>query len=387
VETKVEKNIRITDKLVTLYKKMQHLKMYIMRKNTLLLAIAYLFCTAAPAQTPFKKGHAVPEGATVVYALPYSVIEIQVKAVHELFTAGPYARYAQKYLGMAAEMENRETYHLKSIALRTLTEADASQVYSLEIKEKNASANFLALSAEGLITSLDPAGAPPTTFRLATTPQGKFNDTGSEPKIGRDKVTLYKNVQTSAGYEKVPVQQNQLVEKNPERRAEEAANFIFNLRKKRVELITGETEATWNNDGLRAALEEIKRLEKEYLSLFLGKTTTDTQSAVFHVMPDAGQAKQLYVAFRFSDTQGLLPASNVAGRPVTLELVSEKKTASLPSNIFNGAADKRSPRIAYRLPDTVQAHLNDGQTNLLQTRLQIYQFGQILSLPVNLKIK
>ncbi|MDR0582536.1 MAG: DUF4831 family protein [Prevotellaceae bacterium] len=357
-----------------------------MKKNVFLLAITCLLCAAAPAQTPFKKGHAVPEGSMVVYALPYSVIEIQAEAVHELFTAGPYARYAQKYLGMTAEMENRETFHLKSIALRTLTEADASQMYSLEIKEKNASAVFLALSAEGLITSLDPAGTPPAAFRFAATEQGKFNDTGSEPNIGRDKVTLYKNIQTSAGYEKVPVQQNQLIEKNPERRAEEAAGFIFNLRKKRVELITGETEAAWNSDGLRAALEEIKRLEEEYLSLFLGKTTTGTQSAVFHVTPDAGQAKQLYVAFRFSDTHGLLPASNVAGRPITLELVSEKKTAGLPSNIFN-AADKRSPRIAYRLPDTMQAHLNDGQTNLLQTRLLIYQFGQIMSFPVNLKIK
>ena len=127
-------------------------------------------------------------------------------------------------------------------------------------------------------------------------------------------------------------------------------------------------------------------MEEEYLSLFLGKTTTGTQSAIFHVTPAAGQAKQLYVAFRFSDSQGLLPASNVAGRPVTLELFSEKKIAELPSNIFN-SDDKRLPRIAYRLPDTVQAHLNDGQTNLLQTRLLIYQFGQILSLPVNLKIK
>ncbi|MDR2802601.1 MAG: DUF4831 family protein [Prevotellaceae bacterium] len=357
-----------------------------MRKNVLLLAIACMFSSGAAAQTPFKKGYAVPENSMVVYALPYSVIEIQAEAVHELFTAGPYARYAQKYLGMAAEMENRETFHLKSIALRTLTEADASQIYSLEIKEKNASANFFALSAEGLIASLDPAGASASAFRFATTAQGKFNDTGAEPNIGSDKVTLYKNVQTPAGYEKVPVQQHQLIEKNPERRAEEAANFIFNLRKKRVELITGETESTWSNDGLNAALEEIKRLEEEYLSLFLGKTTTGAQSAVFHVTPDVGQAKQLYVAFRFSDTQGLLPASNVAGRPVTLELVSEKKVADIPSNLFNGN-DKRSPRIAYRLPDAVQARINDGQTNLLQTRLLVYQFGQILSFPVNLKIK
>ncbi|MDR3351383.1 MAG: DUF4831 family protein [Prevotellaceae bacterium] len=357
-----------------------------MKKNVLLLTIACLSNLAAPAQTPFKKGQSIPDGAAIVYALPYSVIEIQAEAVYELFTAGPYARYAQKYLGMAAELGNKETFTLKSIALRTIVEADASQMYTLAIKDKNASANFLALSAEGLVASLAHAGTPETAFRFAAAGQGKFNDTGAEPNIGRDRVTLYKNVQTPEGYEKVPVQQNQLIEKNPERRAEEAAAFIFNLRKKRVELITGETEASWNSDGLRAALEEIKRLEEEYLSLFLGKTTSGTQSAVFHLTPDPAQAKQLYIAFRFSDTQGLLPASNVAGRPVTLELVSEKKTAAIPSNNFN-SDDKRASRIACRLPDTVQAYLNDGQNNLLQARIQLYQFGPILSLPANLKIK
>jgi hypothetical protein len=357
-----------------------------MKKNVFLLAVACLWSLAAAGQTPFKKGAALPEGATVVYALPFSIIEIQAEAVHELFTAGPYARYAQKYLGMRAEPENRESFHLKTLALRTIAEADAAQMYVLEIKEKNASATFLSLSAEGLIYAPEQAGAPAPAFRFATTARGKFNDTGTEPNIGREKATLYRNVQTDTGYSKVPVQQSQLIEKNPERRAEEAANFIFNLRKKRLELITGDAESTWNNDGLRAALREIKRLEEEYLSLFLGKTTTGTQSAVFHVTPVAGQEKQLYIAFRFSDTQGLLPADNVAGRPVTLELVSEKRVSGMPSNAVSGD-DRRVPRIAYRMPGTVTAHVNDGQTNLLQTRLLIHQFGQILSLPVDLKLR
>jgi hypothetical protein len=355
-------------------------------KNVLFLVIACVSGYALPAQTPFKKGAVAPEGSTVIYALPASVIEIRAEAVHELFTAGPYARYAQKYLGTAAELENKETFYLKSIALQTVLEADASQLYALEIKEKNAVANFLTFSAEGLIVSLDYTGLSSQKFQFATTAPGEFNDTGAEPAIGRDMVTLYKNVRTPAGYEKVPVQQNQLIEKNPERRAEEAANFIFNLRKKRADLITGETEPAWNSDGLRAALDEIRRLEEEYLSLFFGKTTAGTQSAVFYVTPEATQAKQLYIAFRFSDTQGLLPAGNVAGRPITLELVSEKKVSGVPSNILDGG-DKRSPRIAYRLPDSVQAYLNDGQTNLLQTRLQVYQLGQIMSFPANLKIK
>jgi hypothetical protein len=177
-----------------------------------------------------------------------------------------------------------------------------------------------------------------------------------------------------------------LVEKNPERRAEEAANVIFNLREKRIALITGESEGALSHDGLQAALDEIRRLETEYLSLFLGKTTTDTQSAVFFVTPVETNKKQLYVAFRLSDTEGLLSPDNVVGRPITMELTVDKKSADQPT-IASDAGNSKLPRIAYRIPETVQVRLNDGQTNLLQTRLPIYQWGKIMTFPVNLRVK
>jgi hypothetical protein len=353
-------------------------------KRTLLFFIAIILYGTVAAQTPLQKGDVVPQGA-VVYALPATEIEVQVEAVHEVFTAGPYARYAQKYLGIEADAANKETCRLQSIAVQAKVEADPSQLYFLEIKGKNEAANFLKFSNNGLIVSLD-AAAQPVKFRYAHTPHGKFNDRGVETNLSTDKVTLYKPGQTDAGFEKVSVQQNQLVEKNPERRAEEAARFIFDLRKKRVELITGDAEHDMNSDGLRAALDEIRRLEEEYLSLFLGKTTHDVQSAVFFVTPVAAQQTQLYVTFRLSDTQGLLPADNLAGRPVTLELTADKSADELPDN----AADKgnsKLPRLTYRLPATTQVRINDGQTNLLQTRLPIYQFGKTMTFPVNLQVK
>jgi hypothetical protein len=351
-----------------------------MKKNTLLLTLALLGAAAA-AQTPLPAGSDVPSGA-VAYALPATVIEIHVAARLERFTPGPYARYAPKYLGVDAEVDERTTCRLQSVALYTRTEPDAAQMYYTEVKNKNALAHFLQWAGNGMVVALEPAAAaPPVAGQLAQAPVAAFPDRGVEPNWTNERVTLYKPAQANAGVEKLSVLQNQLVEKNPERRAEEAAQFLFHLRKKRLELITGEMENALSNDGLRAALKEIRRLEDEYLSLFLGKTTDDQQSSVFFVTPVATQQRQLYVAFRLSDTQGLLPADNVAGRPVTLELTPLSADTDAPVDTALRSADK-TPRIVCRRPEMVQARLNDGQSYLLQSRLPVYQLGPMLTFPL-----
>ena len=53
---------------------------------------------------------------TVVYALPSTTITFNVVAEKEEFVAGPYAQYAQKYMGSDARREDGVTYTLKSIA-------------------------------------------------------------------------------------------------------------------------------------------------------------------------------------------------------------------------------------------------------------------------------
>ncbi|MDR0667789.1 MAG: DUF4831 family protein [Prevotellaceae bacterium] len=343
-------------------------------KQTLFIVLS---AAVVPLLAQPSQGGVIPPGATV-YALPSTTVEIAVEAEHVRFTAGPYARFASKYLGIDAEQEDTETFRIKSITLQALVEADVSQLYYLEVKDKKTDARFLQLSRNGLLVSPDPAAAGPQAFHYGRAPRGTFDDRGIAPNISKEQVTLYKPTRATGGFEKTPVQQSQLIEKNPERRAEEAANVIFNLREKRIALITGESEGALSHDGLQAALNEIRRLEEEYLRLFLGQTTTDVQSAVFFVTPVATQQKQLYVAFRLSDTEGLLSADNVAGRPVTLELTVDRKSASTPA-VAPSTGNSKTPFLVYRIPETVQARLNDGQTNLLQTRLSVYQLGTILT--------
>lgn len=346
-----------------------------------LLSLFLLLTSTAGSQTfqTLTKGETVPLGA-IVYSLPSTTIHFNVTADHESFVAGPYAKFAQKYLGIQAREENMEIYKLKSVEITPYIEADYSANYAVNLgNSKNASANFLEFISQGLIMWSDSYAGKNDKMRFHNiTSDQLFNPASATNNLTSEQTTLYKTVQTAKGLEKVGVQQNQVVEKSIERRAEEAANLIFKLRAKKIEIITGETDATFSGDALRAAIEEINRIEDEYMSLFLGKSIFDTQNMSYDVVPSPDNQKQIYIAFRFSDTQGLLPASNIAGRPVVLELSLEDKVAPAPKTDISGGKGS----IVYRRPAAMVAKVIDGQNILLQTRVPVYQLGNLLSFPI-----
>ena len=344
----------------------------------ILLTASVITAGEAVSQT-VRPDEKIPLGA-IVYSLPSTTIHFDVVADHESFVAGPYAKFAQKYLGVQAREESAETYKLKSVEMTPYIEADYSTNYEVNLgNSKNASANFLEFMSQGLIVWSDSYAGKNEKMRFQNAKRDlEFNQIQTTQNLTSEKTTLYKTVQTAGGLERVAVQQNQVVEKSLERRAEETASLIFKLRAKRVEIITGETDATFSGEALKAAISEINRLENEYMTLFLGKSTTDTQKMSFDIVPSPDNQKQIYIAFRISETQGLLPATNIAGRPVVLELSNEDKVAPAPKMELTNAKG----RVIYRRPAAMVAKVLDGQTTLMQTRIPVYQLGTLLSFPV-----
>ena len=329
-----------------------------------------------------KVGDLIPDGA-VVYSLPMTTFYIQVEAERELFTAGPYAKFARKYLGLEARQEDQGLYRITKVQIRPYLEADPAFAFMMNLTGvKNAAANFAQFSAQGLIVLSDSYLGKDEKFRFGSQSQSPFTDIGASSNLMQTQITLYRAEQGVSGINRVPAPQSQTVEKSVEKRAEEAAALIFQLRNKRVEIITGETDATFSGAALGDAVKEITRLEEEYLSLFLGKSTYSTQTMQFNVQPVASQPRQVYIAFRFSDTEGLLPASNVSGRPIVLELKADAHQPQAPAVVPD--AGKNTLKLFYRKPVAMQLLLSDGQELLAQSRVLVYQLGQTLSFPINL---
>jgi hypothetical protein len=158
-----------------------------------------------------------------------------------------------------------------------------------------------------------------------------------------------------------------------EKKAAETAATIFKLRSMRMAIVTGDTDATYSGEAMESAIKELLRMENEYMSLFYGTTVESIQTMNFDVVPQADRKEQKYVAFRLSDTEGLLPPSDLSGRPIVLDLELDELVAT---------SDSRGDGIFYRIPRTATARVLDGGNMLLQTRIPIYQLGQTLTFPI-----
>jgi hypothetical protein len=353
-----------------------------MNRITRLLAIpafALIPALQASAQNQAKP-EVLPQGA-IVYSLPSTTLYFKVEADCEKYMAGPYAKYAQKYLGIVAKEASGETYRIKSVTMTPFIEADPSVNYPIIIGgSKTATANFLEFTNQGLLMWSDSYSGKQEKFRFSTMNSNEiFNEESATSNLTNEKTTLFKTVQTESGIERVPVQQTQVVEKSLEKKAEETAALIFKLRQKRLDIITGETDATFSGEAMKAAVDEINRLETQYLDLFFGKSSHSSQIMGFEVVPKADNTRQIYIAFRISESAGLLPPDNISGRPVVLEIKNDETKDNATMDLSNSKVKV----IYYRKPAMVTARLTDGSVQLLQARVPVYQLGKMLSFPID----
>lgn len=295
-----------------------------MKKSiTLVLATTALFAaSAASAQAPAM----YPVNVSGQSGAPYTTIKAQITVEKESVRTGPYARYAQKYLGAMAPLADRDTYTIKSARMDY---ADPGR----KIAERPMQAT--AGCGRPMVVSHVAGGA---EFSLATPDR------------------------TSS------------LEKSTETMAREAAETIFTLRKRRFDLVTGEAGENVYGEGMKAALEEMARIENEYLALFLGKRTVTTMVEEIEVIPDAGRTN--YIVCRFTSDAGIVPQSDLSGQPVVLSITPEMSvSAAAPSR-----NDKRQMQ-TYRVADFCECRLDFQSTELTRRRIPVLQFGENVSAP------
>ena len=337
-------------------------------RRALLLTFLALSLTAPAAFGQKAQTKPLPAG-TVSYALPLTSLSFDVEAVQEKFYAGPYARFAQKYLGIDARDHDEQTYQLSSVRITPCIEADQSKRYVTTLSSKNAAA-FLQLTTQGLVTTKDGSFGESAVWRFPAQTSGDFSDKGVGANLTAEATTLYQGVRQASAYSKVAVQQNMVVEKSLEKKAQEAADMIFKLRNTRVQIVTGDTDANYSGEAMAAALAEIARLEKEYMTLFVGYSEFQTQQKHFDAVPVNNERMKVQVVFRLSDEEGLLPADNLGGKPYFIDITPEEIAAA-----GDGKGARESAGLVYRIPAICTVSLSDGTDVLLRSRLPIYQFG------------
>ena len=347
-----------------------------MKKNLFLTALA-LSLTAVCAFGQSARADYDPEGS-VSYALPMTSLSFDVEAIQEKFYAGPYARFAQKYLGIDARQQDEQTFQLAEVKVTPRIEADQNSRYVATLSAKNGSSSaFLQMTSQGLIATKDGSFGDESVWRFPVRTSGDFSDKGVGSNLTAEATTLYQGVKQESAYNKVAVQQSMVVEKSLERKAQEAAEMIFNLRKTRVQIVTGDTDANYSGEAMSSALAEIARLEKEYMTLFTGYSEYQTQKKHFDLVPLNDERTKVQVVFRLSDEEGLLPADNLSGKPYFVDIIPEEIAGNPGMKPGKGTS-----ALVYRIPAICTVKLSDGTDILLQSRLPIYQFGVDKTYPI-----
>ena len=168
--------------------------------------------------------------------------------------------------------------------------------------------------------------------------------------------------------------------KSVEEKAAEAAHQIFKLRKRRFKILTANFEVLPPDGKAYAVIvEELRKLENEYLSLFLGKKVSVKKDYQFSYTPKAGEAGG--VIFRMSPQMGPVGVNDLGGRPIRVDFKSLGITDELAILPIAGVAP--TSQIAYRIPGKADISISNGKKILYKGRMSIAQFGKIGKLPAD----
>ena len=345
-----------------------------MKSISILLLTAFLLVGPLSAQKKDDKKKSANElvvfNGGVVYALPRTGIRLFVEVSQEKFFYGPYFEYALKYIGVKnTPASDSELWKITDLKMETFGEPDPNEVH----KATGAIASMLSLSDDGVLIGINSS---------VKGDAEKTNTTVFTPNIDVPREVWPEMSMHSFLIGKDSTRQSGDKMKSVEEKAAEAAHDIMKLRKRKALTLAADYDKLPpDGKAYQVMVDELNKIIGDYESLFIGKSYKSIHKYVFEVVPDA-KGNKATVAFRFSTSAGVLPESNVSGKPIMLDLEpnldlarkSEQKdaqTAGGPST--NG--------LFYRTPGLVVARLLNGSDVLAQTRLTMAQFGVTNSLP------
>ena len=304
----------------------------------------------------------------VSYALPSTTVTVKVEVRQESFFAGPYAPFAKRMLNMSVRDQDAITTEVTRVELIPRVEADTDAWYTCDQE----SAALLSLSAQGLV-SMGNAAAP-VSWRFLPGLRADFSDKGLTVPEKEAVETIFREMPTDTGMVTIPVEHKILVEKTLEDKASDAAEVILQVRKERLNIASGNTDASYSGESLRSALQELERIEKEYMALFRGYSVVRKEVCTFEVVPARTVKHHRYLVFRLTDEGPV--SDGLKGTPYFLELQPE---GSLPED---EPADRKKAKgtVRYRIPRVCKVTFSCDGAPLLQTRLPFYQLGSEASL-------
>jgi len=307
----------------------------------------------------------------VIYALPQTGIRIHVDASKTDFTPGPYARYANQLLGIPdVKTEVSSEWTIDRVFFEIFSEPDPEQVF----KAKGEAASLIGLTPEGCLAGINvPVPAKPDK-QVVTNPvfyphrktEFQYGNLSDMPFVSTgDSTNRFRSTRISL-----------------EQKAVQASERILDCRRMKFETAIGYVDVLPpDGKAYEASLKQLDQIEKEYLSLFTGKSKTEACRFSFEYIP-AENTNKGEVIFRFSEEKGILDKSDLTGKPVLIEVV---KVAGL-TNRYERLKNSENPDagmsgVYYRQPGMAEVRVVYELKVIASSRIPVSQFGVAAPVP------
>jgi hypothetical protein len=323
---------------------------------------------------------------SIIYALPRTVLNLNVEMVHTIQLPGPYSAYAAEMLGLSdAILSENESWSITGLTVTNHEEADPSEYYIIQ-SNTLFQTNVLSLKKEGLILDLNPAAFTGngriSSVNESVDQQFKAFDMGSDEYYQMQSDTAYRRVAVDSTFIRIPYIVENKKRLSVAQMAEKAAKRLMEMREGKHLILTGEANVFPQSD---APIIEMNRLEKEYTELFTGKSITEKRRFSFQMIPEKEMSGKTVQIFQFSEALGPLKQGASGGIAVTAEFTPEQKTKDLTLISEHSSPQSTTvyDKLYYRIPDVVNMKISLGKDLLLNSRHLVYQFGEVVQLPAN----
>jgi len=362
-------------------------------KNLLKLLIISVFLLSGcfSSKNTFTTVHISDADSTmpsgVIYSLPRTGLSIQVELLEVRTYRGPYFRFAEKYLGIAdVPVENYTEWYITGVKANVFQEVDPDQYYLIYSKDDPVQYDeIIKLTNAGLVFDMNKFYQPAES-QIMVEPDIEagvlYTDLSVKRNIELSTDTLYKTILTDTSFIRVPVLKQQLISKTIDEKAEEAANFIIKTRKRRFKLMAGQYDFYPDESALEFGVQRLDEIEKEYLSLFTGKKVELKHSLQFDYIPDPSEVFENVELFEYDKLSGITSTGD--GKVVNLLIKKENTTKHLEDYKLKSSHDNLN-KVFYRIPDIAIVEIQDGGKSILKERIPVFQYGTILSLPIQPK--
>jgi hypothetical protein len=174
-----------------------------------------------------------------------------------------------------------------------------------------------------------------------------------------------------------------MVEKSPEQKAKEAADFISKIKENRFNLISGAQEVNYNKETLEYMDTQLKTMEKEYLKLFTGISLSKRLTFSYKYIPLPNQINTEIPIFKFLKSKGVIDLDEPGGKIVTIRIQRVGNTNTVANYLNKAVKEIKTQGFSYRIPELANVTVKVDESTQKEKQCLVSQLGVVANLPAS----